>query len=108
MQGSGISLSTLLERILSECELADGRTVRLCRDANGGYWVVDGAERIMSLREFDAPGNVAAREFRDLARAESLGRLMSRAKEALAHVAQGVQRIGAKSGTRLTRETGSA
>jgi hypothetical protein len=96
MKGSGNSLSTLLERTVSECELADRRTVRLCRDANGDYWVVDRAERILPLREFDAPGDIAAREFRALARAEAVGRLAARAREAFARIARSIRRTDAK------------
>ena len=54
MNKPDISLTTLLERIESEAQIADGRTVRLCRDESGNYWVVDGAERVVSLREFAA------------------------------------------------------
>jgi hypothetical protein len=96
MKRPATSLSTLLERIVSECELADGRTVRLCRDANGGYWVVDRAERILPLREFDAPGDVTAAEFRALARAETAGRVAARAREAFARVTQSIRRAGAR------------
>jgi hypothetical protein len=46
------SLNALLERLESKWEIADGRTVRLCRDAHGGYWVIDDAERIVPLAEF--------------------------------------------------------
>jgi hypothetical protein len=96
MKGSGNSLSTLLERTVSECELADRRTVRLCRDANGDYWVVDRAERILPLREFDAPGNVTAAEFRAVARAEAAARLAARATEGFARIARSLRRTGAK------------
>ena len=96
MNRPGISVSTLLERIVSESEIADGRTVRLCRDANGNYWVVDGAERVVSLREFVVQCNVAPREFCAHARAETVGRIAAAAKEAFARVAQAVQRLGAK------------
>jgi hypothetical protein len=96
MKGSENSLSTLLERIVCECELADGRTVRLCRAANGDYWIVDGAERILPLREFDAPGNVTAAEFRAVARAEAAARLAARGREAFARAAQSLRRTGAK------------
>ena len=64
MNKPSISLATLLERVESEIETANGRTVRLCRDPNGNYWVVDGAERVMSLqRHSPRECNVAAREF---------------------------------------------
>ena len=43
-------------------EIADGRTVRLCRDPSGNYWVVDGAERVVSLREFVGECRVAGHQ----------------------------------------------
>jgi hypothetical protein len=91
-----MSLTTLLERIESEIQTEDGRTVRLCRDASGNYWVVDGAERVVSLSEFAAESHIAAREFCARERAEALRRIATRMKEAFARVAKGLQRPGAK------------
>ena len=59
MNKPDISVTALLERIESEAQIADGRTVRLCRDASGNYWVVDGAERVVSLREFAGECRIA-------------------------------------------------
>ena len=96
MNMPSISLSELLERIVSEGETADGRTVRLCRDPNGGYWVVDRAERIVPLREFAMQPTITAREFRAVARAETVGRIAERTREALARIAQAVHWMGAR------------
>ena len=90
------SLAMLLKQVESEIETANGRTVRLCRDPNGNYWVVEGAERVMPLSTFAAECNVAAREFCAQARAESFRRLAARAKEALARIVKGLQKPGAK------------
>jgi hypothetical protein len=90
------SLTTLLERIESEAQIADGRTVRLCRDASGNYWVVDGAERVVSLREFAGECRIAAREFAARERAETFRRLATSMKEAFARVVKGLQRPRAK------------
>ena len=90
MNKQSISLATLLERIESELETANG-TVRLCRDVNGSYWVVDGAERVMSLREFAGQCNIAAREFCAQQRAETFRRFVASAREALARIAKGLR-----------------
>ena len=91
-----ITLTKLLERVESEIETANGRTFRLCRDPNGNYWVVDGAERVVSLSDFAAECNIAAREFCAQARAEMFRRVVARAKEAFTRVVKGLQRPGAK------------
>jgi hypothetical protein len=96
MNKPDISLTTLLERIESEAQIADGRTVRLCRDASGNYWVVDGAERVVSLREFAGECRIAAREFCARERAEALRRIATSMKEAFARVVKRLQRPGAK------------
>ena len=74
MNKPNISVSALLERIESEAQIADGRTVQLCRDPNGNYWVVDGAERVLPLRQFAAECRAAGREFAARERAEALRR----------------------------------
>ena len=96
MNKPDISLTTLLERIESEAQIADGRTVRLCRDASGNYWVVDGAERVVALREFAGECRIAAREFCARERAEALRRIVTSMKEAFARVVKRLQRPGAK------------
>jgi hypothetical protein len=96
MNKPDISLTTLLERIESEAQIADGRTVRLCRDASGNYWVVDGAERVVSLREFAAECHVAGRAFAARERAETFRRIAAGMRKAFAHVVEGVQRPDAK------------
>ena len=96
MNKQSISVTTLLERIESEAQIADGRTLRLCRDASGNYWVVDGAERVVSLREFAGECRIAAREFCARERAEALRRIATGMKEAFARVAKRLQRPGAK------------
>ncbi len=96
MNKPSISLTTLLERLESEIETANGRTVRLCRDPHGNYWVIDGAERVVSLSEFAAECPSAAREFYAVKRAEALRRIAVATKEAFARVAKGLQWMGAK------------
>jgi hypothetical protein len=96
MNKPDISVTALLERIESESQIADGRTVRLCRDAGGNYWVVDGAERVVSLREFAGECRIAAREFAARERAEALRRIATSMKEAFARVVKGLRRPGAK------------
>jgi len=96
MNRQSISLATLLERIESEIETANGRTVRLCRDPQGGYWVIEDAERVMSLSEFAGQCKLEAREFCAQARAELFRRSIARAKEALVRMVKAVQKPGAK------------
>ena len=76
------TLAMLLEQVESEITTANGRTVRLCRDPRGNYWVVDDAERVMSLSAFVAECNDAAREFAAQARAEAFRQFVAGAREA--------------------------
>lgn len=96
MNKPDISLTTLLERLESETETADGRTVRLCRDPSGNYWVVDGAERVVPLEEFATECHAGARQFAARERAEAFRRIVIGVKEAFARVAKAFQRPGAK------------
>jgi hypothetical protein len=64
------SLSALLEGFESEINTADGRIARLCRDANGNYWVIDGVERVVSLNEFAADCGIRARQLCERERAK--------------------------------------
>jgi hypothetical protein len=84
MNKPSMSLATLLEGLESEVATANGRTVRLCRDPNGNYWVVDGAERVVSLSEFAAGCHIAAREFCARKRAETFRRIVTRVRQVLA------------------------
>ena len=96
MNKPGISVTALLERLESEFETADGRTARLCRDAQGNYWVIDGAERVVSLREFAGECQVAARKICAVERAAAMRRIAKWVKDASTRVAKRVQRLGAK------------
>jgi hypothetical protein len=96
MNKPAISVPTLLERLESEAQIANGQTVRLCRDPNGNYWVIDGTERVVSLREFAGECNIAAREFCAVRRAEALRRLATATREAFARIAKSLQRVGVK------------
>jgi hypothetical protein len=87
MTNSSISLTSLLERLESEINTADGRTVRLCRDASGSYWVVDGAERVVSLSEFAADCAPAARQLCERERAKALREFAVSVKRAFARIA---------------------
>jgi hypothetical protein len=88
MSKTEISLITLLERLESEFETADGRTVRLCRDPNGNYWAVDGAERVVSLNEFAGECRSVARAFCARERAQMFGRFVGSVKQAVARAAK--------------------
>jgi hypothetical protein len=81
------SVQALLERLESEINTADGRTVQVCRDANGNYWVVDGAERIVSLSEFASDCGCAARQLCERERAEMFRQLVASVKQAVARAA---------------------
>jgi hypothetical protein len=87
MNTPAISLTTLLERMESQIETADGRTVRLCRDLGGGYWVVDGAERVVSLNAFAAECRSVGRQFCARERRKAIGRLVVSVKQAFARAA---------------------
>src|SRR5262245_34026271 len=85
------SLSMLLKQVESEIETANGRTVRLCRDPHGGYWIVEGAERVMSVSEFAGQCKVEAREFCAQARAEAFRGFVAGARDAMARVAKSLR-----------------
>jgi hypothetical protein len=87
MNTPAISLTTLLERMESEIETADGRTVRLCRDLGGGYWVVDGTERIVSLNEFASECGSMARQLCAHERAKMFRQFVVSVKQAVARAA---------------------
>src|SRR5262245_14679602 len=93
MNKPSISVTALLERLESEFETADGRTARLCRDAHGNYWVIDGAERVVSLRAFAGECKVAARRICAVEHAATMRGIAKWMKDASARV---VQRLGAK------------
>ena len=96
MTKPAITLSKLLEHVESELETANG-LVRLCRDPDGGsYYVVDGAERVMSLREYAAQCNLAGRRLCAQARAEAFRRIAARARETFARIAKSLARVNAK------------
>jgi hypothetical protein len=96
MNKPGISVTALLERLESEFEIADGRTVRLCGDTRGNYWVIDGAERVVSLKEFVDECRFAAHEIRALERAEAMRKIATWMKDALTRVAKRLLRVGVK------------
>jgi hypothetical protein len=88
MNDQAMSVEALLARLVSEFEIADGRLVRLCRDASGGYWVVDGAERVVSLNEFAGECRSVARAFCARERAQMFGRFVGSVKQAVARAAK--------------------
>jgi hypothetical protein len=91
------SLSALLERLESEWEIADGRTVRLCRDAHGGYWVIDGAERIVPLAEFADDYHARSRSLIARERAAAMREIANGVQAAFARVVARVQQaVGAR------------
>ncbi len=96
MNEPGISVSKLLERTEYEIETANGRTARVCRDERGDFWVVDGAERVVSLFDFAGDCQVAAQALREAARGQMLQWIATGTRAAIARVAKAVQRAGAK------------
>jgi hypothetical protein len=96
MNKPGISVSKLLEQAEYEIETAHGGTAWVCRDEHGDFWVVDGAERAVSLHDFADRCQVAARESAALGRAESVGRIAAWTKETFARIVKRLQGTGAK------------
>ncbi|MFO1363070.1 MAG: hypothetical protein U1F45_11425 [Burkholderiales bacterium] len=78
------SVPILLERIESELQTADGRNVRICRDAQGDFWVVDAAARIIALGDFAADCARVARRSRARARAQAMREIVGSVKRAFA------------------------
>lgn len=91
MTNPGISLASLLERLESELQTADGRSVKVCRDANGNYWVVDGAERVVSLSEFAFDCAPAARQLCERGRAQAMREIAASVKRAVARAVQALR-----------------
>lgn len=87
MTNPGISLASLLERLESELQTADGRIARLCRDANGNYWVIDGAERVVSLNEFASDCGIRARQLCERERSKVFREFAVSVKRAIARIA---------------------
>lgn len=96
MNKPGISVTTLLERVEYEIETANGRTARVCRDERGDIWVVDDAERVVSLYDFADECHHAARAFCAIGRGESFRGIATSMKEAFVRITKGLQRPGAK------------
>ncbi len=90
------SLSTLLEQLESEWETADGRTLRVCRDARGGYWVIDDAERVVPLAEFADDYHARSRSVVARERAAALREIASGAKAMLKRLMSRLQSAGAR------------
>jgi hypothetical protein len=90
------SLSTLLEQLESEWEAADGRTMRLCRDARGRYWVIDEAERVVPLAEFADDYHARSRSVVARERAVALREIASGAKAMLKRLMSRLQSAGAR------------
>ncbi len=90
------SLTTLLEQLESEWETADGRTVRLCRDARGGYWVIDAAERIVPLAEFADDYHARSRSAVARERTAALREIASGAKAMFRRLMSRLQSAGAR------------
>jgi hypothetical protein len=76
------SVQALLERIESELQTADGRNAKVCRDANGNFWVVDAAERVVPLNEFASDCASMARQSCERERAQAMREIVTGAKHA--------------------------
>lgn len=85
------SISALIERADSELQTADGRTIKVCRDANGNFWVVDGAERVMSLNEFASDLAPQARQLCERERAQAMREIATSAKRAVVRAVQALR-----------------
>ncbi len=64
--------SELLQHVESQLQTADGRTVNVCRDACGNFWVVDAAERVVALSEFASQCAGVARQSCERERAQAM------------------------------------
>jgi len=87
MTKPSLSLTALLEGFESEINTADGRIARLCRDANGNYWVIDGAERVVSLNEFASDCGSRARQLCERERSKVFREFAVSVKRAIARIA---------------------
>jgi hypothetical protein len=83
-----MSAQALLERLESELQTADGRTVKVCRDANGNFWVIDAAERVMSVSEFASDMAPQARRLCERERTQAMREIAASMKRAVARVVQ--------------------
>jgi hypothetical protein len=82
------SIAALLERFEYELQTADGRTIRVCRDANGNFWVIDDAERVMSLSEFASDLAPQARRRCERERAQAMRELVAAMKRGADRIVQ--------------------
>jgi hypothetical protein len=85
---SPTSIAALLERFEYELQTADGRTIRVCRDANGNLWVIDDVERVEPLREFASDCGPAARQLCERERAQAMRELAAWVKQAILRAAR--------------------
>lgn len=91
MNPTRISVSALLQRFESELQTADGRAVKVCRDAYGNFWVVDCAERIVSLSEFASDCTPAARQLCERERSKAFREFAGWVKEAVARAVRSLR-----------------
>lgn len=85
------SISALVESFESEFRTADGRTIKVCRDANGNFWVVDDAERVMTLSEFASDVAPHARQLCERERAQAMRDVASSVKRAVVRAVQALR-----------------
>jgi len=96
MNKPATSVTALLERAEYEIETASGRAAWVCRDARGDFWVVDGAERVVSLYDFADECQIAGRMAYRQERAAVARAIATSLKEVVARFAKVLQRPGAK------------
>ena len=96
MTKPAISVTTLLERAEYEIETASGRTAWICRDERGDFWVVDGAERVVSVYDFALECRIAGRMAYRRERAAMARAIATSMKGALARAVKALRRSGAK------------
>jgi hypothetical protein len=96
MNKPAISVTALLERAEYEIGTANGRSAWVCRDERGDVWVVDGAERVVSLYDFADECQIAGRIAYRQERAAVAQAIATSLKEAVARFARRLQRPSAK------------
>jgi hypothetical protein len=84
-------ISALIESLESEFQTADGRTIKVCRDASGNFWAVDDAERVMSLSEFASDLAPQARRLCERERAQAMRELVASVKQAVVLAVQALR-----------------
>jgi hypothetical protein len=89
-------VTALLERAEYEIETASGRAAWVCRDERGDFWVVDGAERVVSVYDFADECQLAGRIAYRRERAAAAHAIATGLKEAITRFVKALRRPAAK------------